>query len=100
VNGTTAGDISPAARGDIKAAGTIARATVVVPHFPHPERILATGAVIHPYWHGIADHDEVCLSDLLRQQGVRFIDGRADPSQRVSWDELRRRDFGEPNPSD
>jgi hypothetical protein len=97
---TTAGDISLAARGDIEAAATIARAAVAVPHFPHPERILATGGVIHPYWHGIADHDEKYLYDLLRQQGVRFIDGHADPSQRVTWDELQRRDCGETIPSD
>ena len=33
---------------------------------------------------------------LLRQQGTRFVDGRADTTQRVPRDELRRRDEAEP----
>jgi alkylated DNA nucleotide flippase Atl1 len=92
---TTYGDISIAVRGDTKASRGVGRAAAAVPGFPHPERVLMEGGVINPKWHDGHGGPERCRQ-LLDAQGVRFIDGRADPAQRVAWDELRRRDGEEP----
>jgi alkylated DNA nucleotide flippase Atl1 len=95
---TTYGDISIAVRGDTKAARGVGRAAAAMPHFPHPERVLMEGGVINPSWHDSQGRGPDYCEQLLREQGVRFTDGRADESQRVSWDELRRRDEAEPVP--
>jgi len=89
---TTDADISLAARGDTKAARTVARAAGALAQFPHPERVLTEGGVISPAWRDSDGHDHTHCRRLLHQQGVRFSGGRADPGQRVTWDELHRRD--------
>jgi alkylated DNA nucleotide flippase Atl1 len=93
---TTYGDISIAVRGDTKAARGVGRAAAALKEFPNPERVLMDGGVVNPNWHGDQGRGPEYCQQLLREQGVRFIDGHADPSQRVTWDELRRRDEGEP----
>ncbi|MFC8297549.1 hypothetical protein ACWEOR_04085 [Micromonospora chalcea] len=93
---TTYGDISIAVRGDTKAARGVGRAAAALAAFPNPERILMDGGVVNPKWHDRHGHGPDHCRQLLRDQGVRFVDGRADPSQRVAWDELRRRDEDEP----
>lgn len=94
---TTYGDISIAVRGDTKAARGVGRAAAKIADFPHPERILMEGGRINPNW---IDHEgrgpDHCMK-LLIDQGVDFADdGRANPHQRVTWDELRKRDESEP----
>jgi uncharacterized protein len=70
---TTAGDVSVAVRGDLRAAESVVRAGL-------SHRVLAEGTA------------EGELRRRLEEEGVRFLeDGRADPRQRVSWDELTRR---------
>ena len=70
---TTAGDVSIAARGDLHAAEAVMRAGLT-------HRVLADGT---------ADDQ---THRRLASEGVAFLDsGRADPRQRVSWDELNRR---------
>jgi alkylated DNA nucleotide flippase Atl1 len=93
---TTYGDISIAVRGDTKAARSVGRAAAAVPTFPHPERVLMDGGVINPNWHDSEGRGPDYCKQLLEEQGVTFADDRADPSQRVTWDELRRRDETEP----
>jgi alkylated DNA nucleotide flippase Atl1 len=93
---TTYGDISIAVRGDTKAARSVGRAAAAVPTFPHPERVLMDGGVINPNWHDSEGRGPDYCKQLLEEQGVTFADDRADPSRRVTWDELRRRDETEP----
>jgi alkylated DNA nucleotide flippase Atl1 len=89
---TTYGDISIAVRGDTKAARGVGRAAAAIPDFPHPERVLMDGGYINPNWKDSEGRGPDHCRELLEQQGVPFDGDRAAPSQRVTWDELRRRD--------
>jgi alkylated DNA nucleotide flippase Atl1 len=93
---TTYGDISIAVRGDTKAARGVGRAAAALKQFLHPERVLMEGGIVNPNWHDSEGCGPDYCQQLLKEQGVRFIDGHADPSQRVTWDEFRRRDETEP----
>ena len=92
---TTYGDISIAVRGDTKAARSVGRAAASLHQFPHPERVLMEGGIVNPAWSDGVNGPDHCRR-LLEGQGIRFDGDRADPTQRVSWDELRRRDEREP----
>jgi alkylated DNA nucleotide flippase Atl1 len=87
---TTYGDISLAVRSDLLASRAVASSAMHNFDFPNPERVLKAGGRIAPNWvstdglHG----PEECRR-RLEQQGVRFIDDHADPSQRMTWEELR-----------
>lgn len=94
---TTYGDISIAVRGDTKAARGVGRAARAVKDFPHPERVLNDGGMIHPNWKDAQGRGPDHCRCILTEQGVTFDeDGHASISQRVTWDELRRRDEAEP----
>lgn len=94
---TTYGDISIAVRGDTKAARGVGRAAAKIPDFPHPERVLMDGGRINPNWVDEEGRGPDYCMQLLSEQGITFDDeGRANKSQRVTWDELRRRDELEP----
>jgi predicted enzyme related to lactoylglutathione lyase len=70
---TTAGDVSVAVRGDIRAATSIIAARL-------SPRILAD------------DHPPADLIDRLKSDGVSVLpSGEADPRQRIAWNELSRR---------
>ena len=70
---TTAGDLSIAVRGDTGAAASIGAANL-------SHRVLADARVPEE------------RASLLAAEGVAILeDGRADPRQRVTWDELSRR---------
>jgi alkylated DNA nucleotide flippase Atl1 len=94
---TTYKDISIAVRGDTKAARGVGRAAAKIPEFPHPERVLMDGGRINPNWIDREGRGPEHCMKLLLEQGVTFDDeGRANKNQRVTWDELRRRDESEP----
>jgi alkylated DNA nucleotide flippase Atl1 len=95
---TTYGDISIAVRGDTKAARGVGRAAATIRDFPHPERVLMDGGFINPNWRDSAGRGPDHCRRLLEEDGVRFVDDHADHGQRVTWDELRRRDEAEPVP--
>ena len=70
---TTAGDVSIAVRGDLRASDAIVSARL-------SHRVLPT------------EHAPVDAVELLRADGVALMpNGDADPGQRVTWDELSRR---------
>lgn len=54
------------------------------------------GGAINPNWHDSEGQGPEHCRQLLEKQGVTFTDGLADQRQRVTWDELRRRDKTEP----
>ena len=93
---TTYGDISIAVRGDTKAARGVGQAAAALANFPHPERVLMDGGRINPKWRDSRDRGPEYCRELLEHQGIRFENDLADPTQRVTWDELRRRDESEP----
>jgi len=93
---TTYGDISIAVRGDTKAARGVGQAAAALPNFPNPERVLMEGGRINPKWRDSAGRGPEHCRQLLERQGVKFKDDLADQGQRVTWDELRRRDESEP----
>lgn len=93
---TTYGDISIAVRGDTKAARGVGQAAAALAQFPNPERVLMEGGRINPKWRDSQGRGPEHCRHLLEQQGIRFDGDFADSSQRVTWDELRRRDEAEP----
>ncbi len=90
---TTYGDISIAVMGSPKGARGVGRAAATLPDFPHPHRVLMEGGTVNPNWRtddGLGPEE---CERRLRDEGVRLDDdGRADPAQRVAWEELMRRD--------
>ncbi len=87
---TTYGDISIAVRNDLLAARAVASSAMHNLEFPNPERVLKAGGRIAPSWvseDGLQGPEE--CRRRLEEQGVRFVDDRADPSQRMPWEELR-----------
>lgn len=94
---TTYGDISIAVRGDTKAARGVGRSAAKIPDFPHPERVLMDCGRISPNWVDEAGLSPDYCIQMLVDQGIAFDEeGRANKNQRVTWDELRRRDESEP----
>jgi alkylated DNA nucleotide flippase Atl1 len=93
---TTYGDISIAVRGDTKAARGVGQAAAALDAFPNPERVLNDGGRINPKWRDSEGRGPEYCRQLLEDQGVRFDGDVADQRQRVTCDELRRRDESEP----
>jgi alkylated DNA nucleotide flippase Atl1 len=88
---TTYGDISAAVHGGDKSrARMVARAAANDPSFPNAHRVLAhDGSVIRA-----PDNEAERRRAIrrLRNEGIRFdARRRADRSQRLHWDALRRR---------
>lgn len=89
----TYGDIAIAVTGKDDGAIAVGRlASTTGSEFPTPHRILKAGGVIDPLWH---DDDGQGPSESRRRleaEGVTFLQsGRANGSQRVSWEVLRER---------
>lgn len=94
---TTYGDISIAVRDDTKASRGVGRAAAAIRDFPNPHRILMQDGTVAPGW---TDHEsrgpDYCRA-LLETEAIAFdANGRADPTKKVDWAELRRRDQSEP----
>lgn len=85
---TTYGDISTAARGDSRWARVVGNEAATSTDFPNPQRVLGhDGYITRPA--GTTDAQRA--RKLLEAEGIRFFSGRADPAQRIHWDELARR---------
>ncbi|MDQ3619008.1 MAG: MGMT family protein [Actinomycetota bacterium] len=85
---TTYGDISTAARGDSRWARAVGNEAATSTDFPNPQRVLGhDGFITRPA--GTTDTQQA--RKLLEDEGIRFFSGRADPAQRIHWDELARR---------
>jgi alkylated DNA nucleotide flippase Atl1 len=86
---TTYGDISAAVRGDVRWARAVGRAAATLDEFPNAHRVLRSNGTIAPG--SPPARDVMRLRRMLAAEGIRFTGGRADPAQRVHWDELRAR---------
>jgi alkylated DNA nucleotide flippase Atl1/DNA-binding MarR family transcriptional regulator len=87
---TTYGDISIAVRGDTLAARAVGRAAALRDEFPTPYRVLQSGGTVPLGWRGYGGGPEECQRRLERE-GVKFVNGKADPTRRVTWDILIER---------
>lgn len=86
---TTYGDISGAVCGSARWARAVGRAAATFDEFPNAHRVLRADG-------SIARGTGPCSREggvrrKLESEGVPFRAGRADPTRRVHWDELRRR---------
>ena len=84
---TTYGDISTAVTGHRHCARFVGNLAATDDRFPNPQRVLRSGGTVAPS--PVRSSERVVTK--LEREGVRFRGGRADPSQRVHWDELQRR---------
>lgn len=86
------GDISIAIRNDTAAARAIGRIAATDPDFPHPERLLMDNGKVNPNWRDSEGRGPDHCQRLLEDQGIKFVNGHASGSQRVSWATLAERD--------
>lgn len=91
---TTYGDVSIAVIGHPNGARGAGRAAATAPEFPNPHRVLMEGGTINPNWRdGEGRGPAECRRRLEEDDGVPFNEEDvADPTRRVAWDELMKRD--------
>ncbi len=86
----TYGDFAIAVYGDPRMARTVARVAAKNPSFIGPHRILVSGGAINEGWQDSEGHGAEQCERLLRDAGIKFSDGHADPDQQVGWEILRK----------
>ena len=84
---TAYGEIGAAATGGRRAHRLVARLAAHNPAFSTPWRVLHADGSIADGWRGPHGGPERCR-ELLEAEGVRFINGRADPTQKILSDEI------------
>jgi alkylated DNA nucleotide flippase Atl1 len=84
---TAYGEIGAAATGNRRSHRLVARLAAHDPAFSTPWRVLHADGSIADGWRGRGGGPEKCR-ELLEAEGVRFIDGRADPAQKILADEI------------
>jgi alkylated DNA nucleotide flippase Atl1 len=92
------GDISIAIRNDTAAARAVGRVAATDVDFPHPERLLMDNGKVNPNWRDSEGRGPDHCRRLLEEQGVKFVNGHASSSHRVSWATLAERDKTEDVP--
>ena len=83
---TAYGEIGRAATGSRTAHRLVAR-LVHDPAFATPWRVIHADGSIPDGWRGYGGGPEKCR-ELLEAEGVQFINGRADPAQKILSDEI------------
>lgn len=84
---TSYGEIGAAATGKRGTHRLVARLAVHDSGFRHAWRVLHADGSIADGWRGHGGGPERCR-ELLEAEGVRFINGRADPEKKVLADEI------------
>jgi alkylated DNA nucleotide flippase Atl1 len=84
---TAYGEIGLAATGSRRAARIVASVASRTHAFPNAWRVIHADGSIPDGW-GRRDGGPARCRQLLEAEGVRFIDGRADPEKKVLADEL------------
>jgi alkylated DNA nucleotide flippase Atl1 len=84
---TAYGEIGAAATGGRRAHRLVARLAAHDSGFCTPWRVLHADGSIADGWRGHGGGPERCR-ELLEDEGVRFINGRADPAQKILADEI------------
>jgi alkylated DNA nucleotide flippase Atl1 len=84
---TAYGEIGSAATGRPNAARAVARCAARNPSFPNAWRVIhADGSIPDGWGHG-GGGPQKCR-ELLEGEGVRFLNGRADPTMKILADEI------------
>jgi alkylated DNA nucleotide flippase Atl1 len=84
---TAYGEIGLAATGSRRAARAVARVASRTNAFPNAWRVIHADGSIPDGW-GRGDGGPATCRRLLEAEGVRFIEGRADPEKKILADEL------------
>ena len=84
---TAYGEIALAATGSRNRARAVGRTAARHGAFPNAWRVIHADGSIPEGWGGGGNARARCR-ELLEAEGVRFIDGRADPAQKILADEL------------
>jgi alkylated DNA nucleotide flippase Atl1 len=84
---TAYGEIGAAATGSRRAHRLVARLAAHNPGFSTPWRVLHADGSIADGWRGRGGGPEKCR-ELLEAEGVRFVNGRADPAQKFLSEEI------------
>ena len=92
---TAYGEIGIAATGTTRAARAVARSAARDPAFPSAWRVIHADGSIPEGWGAFDGGPERCRR-LLEAEGVRFVNGRADPAQKLLWEEIELLLAGEP----
>jgi alkylated DNA nucleotide flippase Atl1 len=83
---TAYGELGRAATGSRSAHRQVARA-VHHPAFSTPWRVIHADGSIPDGWRGLGGGPEKCR-ERLEAEGVRFLNSRADPAQKILSDEI------------
>lgn len=86
---TTYGDFAIAVYDNWRMAVTIGRVASKSPAFANPQRVLMSGGKVHEEWKDDEGNGpEECVR-RLGEEGVPFIDDRADPERFIGWEQLK-----------
>ena len=84
-----------AATGTKRAARAVGRSAARHPAFPSAWRVIYADGSIPEGW-GAGDGGPDRCRRLLEEEGVKFVDGRADPAKKLLWEEIELLLAGEP----
>jgi alkylated DNA nucleotide flippase Atl1 len=84
-----------AATGTKRAARAVGRSAARNPAFPSAWRVIYADGSIPEGWGANDGGPEKCRR-LLEAEGVRFVNGRADPRRKLLWEEIELLLAGEP----
>ena len=84
---TSYGEIAIATVGTAAAARAVGRSAARSPEFPNAWRIIHADGTIPEGWGGGGPARERCR-ELLEAEGVRFVNGRADPERKLLAEEI------------
>lgn len=84
---TAYGELGRAATGRAHSARTVGRIASATYDFPNAWRVIHADGSIPDGWGGGGEGPRKCRA-LLEAEGIRFIDGRADPEKKILAEEL------------
>jgi alkylated DNA nucleotide flippase Atl1 len=89
---TTYGDVAIAVADNVRLARTVGRVAAKNAAFSNPHRVLNKGGVVPPEWKDDDGRGPEECERRLREENVPFEeDGRAAPSARIGWEEIKAR---------
>jgi alkylated DNA nucleotide flippase Atl1 len=84
---TAYGELGRAATGRANSARTVGRIASATHDFPNAWRVIHADGSIPDGWGGGGEGPRKCRA-LLEAEGIRFVDGRADPAKKILSEEL------------
>lgn len=84
---TAYGELGRAATGRAHSARTVGRIASATYDFPNAWRVIHADGSIPDGWGGGGEAPRKCRA-LLEAEGIRFINGRADPEKKILAEEL------------